>query len=199
MRQKDEEKKESIKQAVIKLILEQGIHGASIAKIAREAGVSPATVYIYYANKDDMLREIYEEYEDQAYFYLLGIINSNMSGKELIDTMVRCFYDYINEEQRVFHFVEQFSSCPSLAGNCRETRGCLEVFKLFDELKEKKILKDIDNVIVYSMLFNTVKCIHLRYGESGEKAQLQAALDQLVEVLAETLLLPDTTLSNLVR
>jgi hypothetical protein len=66
-------------------------------------------------------------------------------------------------------------------------------------LKEKKILKDIDNVIVYSMLFNTVKCIHLRYGESGEKAQLQAALDQLVEVLAETLLLPDTTLSNLVR
>jgi DNA repair exonuclease SbcCD ATPase subunit len=65
--------------------------------------------------------------------------------------------------------------------------------------KEKEILKDIDNVIVYSMLFNTVKCIHLRYGESGEKAQLQAALDQLVEVLAETLLLPDTTLSNLVR
>lgn len=116
MRQKDEEKKESIKQAVIKLILEQGFHGASIAKIAREAGVSPATVYIYYANKDDMLREIYEEYADQAYFYLLGIINSNMSGKELIDTMVRCFYDYINEEQRVFHFVEQFSSCPSLAG-----------------------------------------------------------------------------------
>lgn len=84
MRQKDEEKKESIKQAVIKLILEQGFHGASIAKIAREAGVSPATVYIYYANKDDMLREIYEEYADQAYFYLLGIINSNMSGKELI-------------------------------------------------------------------------------------------------------------------
>jgi AcrR family transcriptional regulator len=79
MRQKDEEKKESIKQAVIKLILEQGFHGASIAKIAREAGVSPATVYIYYANKDDMLREIYEEYADQAYFYLLGIINSNMS------------------------------------------------------------------------------------------------------------------------
>ena len=97
MRQKDEEKKESIKQAVIKLILEQGFHGASIAKIAREAGVSPATVYIYYANKDDMLREIYEEYADQAYFYLLGTINSNMSEQELINTMVRCFYDYINE------------------------------------------------------------------------------------------------------
>ena len=166
MRQKDEEKKESIKQAVINLF-GTGFHGASIAKIAREAGVSPATVYIYYANKDDMLREIYEEYADQAYFYLLGIINSNMSGKELIDTMVRCFYDYINEEQG-FSLCRAVFSCPSLAGNCRETRGCLEVFKLFDELKEKKILKDIDNVIVYSMLFNTVKCIHLRYGESGK-------------------------------
>jgi AcrR family transcriptional regulator len=114
MRQKDEEKKESIKQAVIKLILEQGFHGASIAKIAREAGVSPATVYIYYANKDDMLREIYEEYADQAYFYLLGIINSNMSGKELIDTMVRFFHDccraVVDEQQARSMLLERVSA-----------------------------------------------------------------------------------------
>lgn len=189
MRKKDEEKKESIKQAVIKLILEEGFHGASIAKIAREAGVSPATVYIYYASKDDMLREIYQEYADQVYFYLLDKIDQNISENDLIDNMIRSFYDYIYKEQRVFYFVEQFSSCPSLSGNCRETEGCSRVFQLFDELKEKKILKDIDNVIIHSMLFNTVKCIHLRYGENGEKDQVQAALEQLVELLSETLLL----------
>ena len=46
MRRKDDRKQESIKQALLKLILSEGLQGASIAKIAREAGVSPATVYI---------------------------------------------------------------------------------------------------------------------------------------------------------
>ncbi|NLO21438.1 MAG: TetR/AcrR family transcriptional regulator [Syntrophomonadaceae bacterium] len=187
MRKKNQEKKENIKQAVIKLILEAGFHGASIAKIAREAGVSPATVYIYYASKDDMLREIYEEYADQVYFYILGKIDQNMSGRSLIDTLVRSYYRYINEEERVFHFVEQFSSCPSLSANCRETEGCFRIFQFFDDLKEKGILKDIDNVIVHSILFNTVKCIRLRY--EGEQDKTQAALEQLIELLVETLLL----------
>ncbi len=46
MRKRDDEKEKSIKEAVIKLILEEGFHGTSISKIAKVAGVSPATVYI---------------------------------------------------------------------------------------------------------------------------------------------------------
>jgi AcrR family transcriptional regulator len=58
MRRKDDEKQKNIKEAVIKLILKEGFHGTSISKIAKEAGVSPATVYIYYENKDMMLQDI---------------------------------------------------------------------------------------------------------------------------------------------
>ena len=52
MRKKDDEKQNNIKKAVIKLILEEGFQGTSMSKIAKEAGVSPATVYIYYQNKE---------------------------------------------------------------------------------------------------------------------------------------------------
>ncbi len=61
MRKKDDKKIEFIKKAVIKLILEFGFHGTSISKIAKKAGVSPATIYIYYENKDIMINEIYHE------------------------------------------------------------------------------------------------------------------------------------------
>ena len=50
MRRKDDDKEKSIKEAVVKLILQEGFHGTSISKIAKLAGVSPATVYIYYEN-----------------------------------------------------------------------------------------------------------------------------------------------------
>ena len=65
MRKKDDEKQKRIKNAVMHLILEQGFAGTSISKIAREAGVSPATVYIYYENKEEMLKDIYIEYSEE--------------------------------------------------------------------------------------------------------------------------------------
>ncbi len=195
MRRKNEEKKQNIKQAVIKLILEEGFHGASISKIAREAGVSPATVYIYYSSKDEMLREIYQEYADQVYSHLLEQIDKDMNGKQFIETILKTYYSYINEQEKVFYFVEQFSSCPSLADNCRDTEGCFKIFSLFDDLKEKIILKNIDNVIIYSMLFYPVKCIATRYRENQIEAE--SALAELIELIQETLLASDSNARKL--
>ncbi|MBR3395145.1 MAG: helix-turn-helix transcriptional regulator, partial [Firmicutes bacterium] len=48
MRTRDPEKQKKIKEATVRLILREGINGASVAKIAREAEVSPATIYVYY-------------------------------------------------------------------------------------------------------------------------------------------------------
>ncbi|KUG05115.1 transcriptional regulator, tetr family [hydrocarbon metagenome] len=186
MRRKNEEKRENIKQAVIKLILDEGFHGASISKIAREAGVSPATVYIYYESKDEMLREIYQEYADQVYLYLLEQIDENMNGKQLIETIIKTYYSYIYEQDKVFYFVEQFSSCPSLVDKCRETEGCFQVFSLFDDFKEKNIIKKVDNVIIYSMLFYPVKCIATRY--FNQEREAESALVELIELLQDTLL-----------
>ncbi len=186
MRRKNEEKKQKIKQAVIKLILDEGFHGASISKIAREAGISPATVYIYYNSKDEMLREIYQEYADQVYSYLLDQIDENMSGKLLIETIIKTYYSYINEQEKVFYFVEQFSSCPSLVDKCRDTEGCSKIFSMFDELKEKTVIRNIDNVIIFSMLFYPVKCIATRYFDQEREAD--SALHELIELIQETLL-----------
>ena len=44
MRVKDESKQQRIKEAMIRLILRDGIDGTSISKIAKEAGLSPNTV-----------------------------------------------------------------------------------------------------------------------------------------------------------
>ena len=62
MRKRDDEKEKSIKAAVVKLTLEEGFHGTSISKIAKAAGVSPATVYTYFDSKEIMLQVIYREY-----------------------------------------------------------------------------------------------------------------------------------------
>ena len=59
MRHKDENKKESITIAAIQLINEIGLAETSMSKIAKRAGVSSATIYVYFENKNDMIKKLY--------------------------------------------------------------------------------------------------------------------------------------------
>ena len=60
MRTRDYEQQQRIKEAMVRLILREGINGASVAKIAREAGVSPATIYPARARPTSIYRAHHE-------------------------------------------------------------------------------------------------------------------------------------------
>lgn len=59
MRYKDKNKIEAIRQAVLTIVSQKGAQNLSMSKVAKAAGVSPATIYIYYKDKEDMLGEVY--------------------------------------------------------------------------------------------------------------------------------------------
>ena len=94
MRTRDYDKQQRIKEAMVHLILREGINGASVAKIAREAGVSPATIYVYYESKEDMLSAAFREYALQSYQYLTRRLRPGMGAAELIEAIVRGYYAY---------------------------------------------------------------------------------------------------------
>ena len=47
--------------AAITSFAQHGYHQATIADVAREAGVAAGTIYLYFKNKDDLLISIFEE------------------------------------------------------------------------------------------------------------------------------------------
>ena len=59
MRMKDENKKTAITKTIVRLINEIGFANISMSKIAKAAGMSAATLYVYYDNKEDMFRKVY--------------------------------------------------------------------------------------------------------------------------------------------
>lgn len=54
--------KKIILEAAKELFLEQGINSVSMRKIANKINYSPTTLYIYYANKNDLLRHLAQDY-----------------------------------------------------------------------------------------------------------------------------------------
>jgi AcrR family transcriptional regulator len=187
MRKKDDEKQRNIKEAVIKLILKEGFHGTSISKIAREAGVSPATVYIYYENKEVMLQDIYMEYSEDIFEYLLSKINNCTNGRELVEILVTEYYLYIRDNSEIFHFVDQFASCPALSNQCSSRRG-IRIFNDFlDTMKRKGIFKNFRNDNLMAILFYPVKSIAIN--ECIDEEEKPELLDELISIIEEALLI----------
>src|SRR4051812_21340942 len=58
MRTRDEHKEALVKEKAVELLVKYGFEGFSMQKLAKEANVSPATLYIYYADKDDLIRKL---------------------------------------------------------------------------------------------------------------------------------------------
>ena len=187
MRKKDDEKQRRIKNAVMHLILEQGFAGTSISKIAREAGVSPATVYIYYQNKEEMLKDIYIEYSEDVFGYLAQRAQPEMSAAELIETLIASYYSYIQENREIFSFVEQFAQCPAFACQCASRSGICRLFSMIDLYKQKGQIRNYSDESIAAILFSPVKSLAMdsRISEERRLAQLRevAALIEYALIL----------------
>jgi|SRR5216684_2258245 TetR/AcrR family fatty acid metabolism transcriptional regulator len=55
------EKRARIMDAAIKVFAERGFHTATVAEIARGAGVADGTIYLYFKSKDDLLLRLFDE------------------------------------------------------------------------------------------------------------------------------------------
>ena len=72
--QKSIDKKKALVKATIELVNNNGFHATPMSKIAKMANVSPATIYLYFENKQDLLNQtyidvkaVYTEYSFETY------------------------------------------------------------------------------------------------------------------------------------
>ena len=183
MRTRDYDKQERIKEAMVHLILREGINGASVAKIAREAGVSPATIYVYYESKEDMLSAAFREYAQQSYQYLNRRIRPEMGAAELIEAIVRGYYAYSVEHREVFSFVEQCACCPTLSEYVSQRECCRGIFQLIHEYQARGLLRRCSDLNLSAVLMAPV-----RYLAMNPEGATEAQLRELIAMLQRTLL-----------
>jgi AcrR family transcriptional regulator len=61
MRIRDENKEVAIRNKAMEMIVREGFDGLSMQKLAKAAGVSPATIYIYYKNREDLVHQLFND------------------------------------------------------------------------------------------------------------------------------------------
>ena len=85
--QKSIDKRNALIKATIELVNNNGFHATSMSKIAKMANVSPATIYLYFENKQDLVNKTYLQVKEAYTKYAFANYNEEMSvieGFEII-------------------------------------------------------------------------------------------------------------------
>jgi AcrR family transcriptional regulator len=158
MRVKDEDKVTRIYQAAVKLINTEGFQGTSMSKIAKEAGLAAATIYLYFSNKEDMLNKLYLHLKEQmSKAYLRGDPDLT-PGKDAIHAIWINHYRYIVENPQEYKFLETFSSCPLIEKMSKEQALSFyrPLFSLLDLCRVQGVIRNLSDDVIYACLFAPV-------------------------------------------
>ncbi len=155
MRIKDDKKQEAIIKATVKLVNEIGFVASSVAKIAKEADVSPATIYIYYKNKEDLLVSTYVDIKQKLSSALLKNFDESLPIRDVLQKVWFNGFEYTAQFQSFYQYTEQFSNSPySELVDGKEIEKHFEpLYKILQKGIDQKIIKNISFDILTAFIF----------------------------------------------
>lgn len=112
MRTRDENKERAIRGKALELIVRQGIEGFSMQKLAKAAGVSPATSYIYYKDKESLIISLYEEEAMKMKEATLKDFDPSMSFRDGLTLQWTNRARYCLKHPEQMYFLEQLRRSP---------------------------------------------------------------------------------------
>jgi AcrR family transcriptional regulator len=155
MRTKDDIKQDALFEATVKMVNKIGFASSSVSKIAKEAGVSPATIYVYYKSKEDLLISTYIEIKKNMGQAVLKKFDGTLPIRDTLMQVWMDLFDYVSAHPAYFHYTEQFAHSPYIEQvNKSEVEKYFEpVIHVASQGIEQKIIKDVNFEILAAFIF----------------------------------------------
>jgi AcrR family transcriptional regulator len=146
MRVKDEIKQVALIEATIKVVNEIGFASSSVSKIAKEAGISPATIYIYHKNKEDLLVSTYIDIKKRFGQTLLEGFDQSQPIRDIFKRIWKNGFEYIANHREEISYKEQFANSPYAdhVDSSEIDKYYEPIFEVFQKGVEQKVIKDVD-------------------------------------------------------
>jgi AcrR family transcriptional regulator len=95
-------KRQSIQEAVIRLICREGLKSVTMERVAQEVGIAKGTVYLHYRDKQDLLDEV----KSSAIAPMMKTVEDILRGDDAPDERLRAFalayLEYFDEHRDLF-------------------------------------------------------------------------------------------------
>ena len=152
----EENKRQRIFEAALKLFVENGIDNTTTSLISKEAGVATGTLYLYFKNKTDLINELNISLKQEN----LAITCKDISTVEIsYESLKKTLMDAIEwgvDNPDKFRFIMQFHSSPYYTEQTKAKFARCEnmIVELINNGIKKGIKKKFTTKIYYKISFS---------------------------------------------
>jgi TetR/AcrR family transcriptional regulator, multidrug resistance operon repressor len=156
MRTKDETKVQLILTTALKMVARVGLTGLKMSDLAKEAGVATGTVYIYFEDKNQLIRELY--------LYLMHVSTSDLTQqitetdplKIKIKKIARNYLDDNIKNPEYGAFLEQYFRSPYFheddSTKVEEEIALQPIYQLVVEGQRQSLIKEADPELLVTLV-----------------------------------------------
>ncbi|MBK5209890.1 MAG: TetR/AcrR family transcriptional regulator [Flavobacteriaceae bacterium] len=152
-RTKSNEKRIALLNATLHLVNNNGFHDAPMSKIAKMADVSPATIYIYFANKQDLINQLYLESKASFSDYAFKDYSLNLAIKTGFELIWRNIANFKLTQVEEAVFLSQCDNITTMIDETSRQKGLKNLQPLLDlwERGQKEgVIKSISPYLLYA-------------------------------------------------
>ncbi len=152
------DKRTLILETTLDLLSEFGFHGTPISLIAQRAGVGAGTIYRYFANKEELINELFKEIKRKIISAMLNNYREEGTFKERFKHLWKNMVYYYIEHPRDFQFIEQHRYAPYMSNLTREESFMIlsPIMMFFIESKRARAMKDLPLYTIIALLYGPI-------------------------------------------
>ncbi len=152
IRQKCNKKRTALLNATLNLVNNQGFHDAPMSKIAKMAEMSPATIYIYFENKQDLINQLYLETKATFFNYAFENFEKKQNVKDSFKQVWLNIANYRITHIDESNFLAQCDNTPMIDEKSRQEglKNLQPLLDLWERGQQRGLIKLISPYLLYA-------------------------------------------------
>jgi AcrR family transcriptional regulator len=154
--QKSIDKRNALIKATIDLVNNNGFHATPMSKIAKMAKVSPATIYLYFENKQDLVNQTYIEVKEKYTKYAFETYSEDMPVEKGFKLIWNRIANFKLKDCENAMFLAQCDNTPMIDETSRQEgiRHLQPLLDLWERGKNEGLIKPVSDYLLYAYSIN---------------------------------------------
>ncbi|WP_158850260.1 TetR/AcrR family transcriptional regulator [Algibacter sp. L1A34] len=154
--QKSIDKRNALIKATIELVNNDGFHATPMSKIAKMAKVSPATIYLYFENKQDLVNQTYVDVKAEYTKYAFETYDESMPVEAGFELIWKRIADFKLKECEHAMFLAQCDNTPMIDETSRQEgiKHLQPLLDLWERGRKEGVIKPLSDYLLYAYAIN---------------------------------------------
>ncbi|MCL5127692.1 TetR/AcrR family transcriptional regulator [Algibacter sp. L4_22] len=154
--QKSIDKRNALIKATIELVNNDGFHATPMSKIAKMAKVSPATIYLYFENKQDLVNQTYVDVKAEYTKYAFETYDESMPIEAGFELIWKRIADFKLKECEHAMFLAQCDNTPMIDETSRQEgiKHLQPLLDLWERGRKEGVIKPLSDYLLYAYAIN---------------------------------------------